>query len=172
MKEMYMLCGIPACGKSSWAKEHIAGFRTSVGYISRDDIRFSLLEPDDEYFAKEKQVYRTFIQKIKESLNTNEVTIVDATHLNIRSRAKLLYNLGTNLTGVKVNAVVLQEKLNVCIKRNETREGKYKVPCATIEQMYQSFSIPTFDEGFDKIYIRTTKNDYIHYRVLEKEGNN
>ena len=55
MAELILMMGIPGSGKSTWVKNHM---KSDDIYISRDEIRFSLLQPGDEYFSKEKEVWR------------------------------------------------------------------------------------------------------------------
>ena len=65
MGNLYLMCGIPGSGKSTYAKTNKD--LKYCKYISRDDIRYSLLKDEDDYFSKEKQVFRTFIAQIKRS---------------------------------------------------------------------------------------------------------
>ena len=46
------MVGIPGSGKSTWAKARCKN-NPHAAYISRDEIRFSLLKDEEEYFAKE-----------------------------------------------------------------------------------------------------------------------
>lgn len=59
MKKIYLLCGIPGSGKSTWAKNHLDD--NSI-WISRDLIRFSMVSEEEEYFSKEKEVFKEFIK--------------------------------------------------------------------------------------------------------------
>ena len=92
--KLLLMCGIPGSGKSTLAKKIVeSGKYASTTYVSRDDIRFSLLRGTKEYkaafsnretnnqdevdyitvnyFSKEKEVYEQFINKIKEGLFTS-----------------------------------------------------------------------------------------------------
>ena len=61
MSKLFLMMGAPGSGKSYWAEHHV----TSVDkYISRDEIRFSMLEDGDDYFAKEGKVFDNFIKQI------------------------------------------------------------------------------------------------------------
>ena len=61
--------------------------------VSRDAIRFSMINDNDEYFQKEKNVWKEYIHQIQEEINANNTVIADATHLNKKSRQKLLNTL-------------------------------------------------------------------------------
>ena len=62
MKNFYVLCGIAGSGKSTWINNHLAAFKGYTKVVSRDDIRFMIDNVDEEYFSKEKQVFKKFIE--------------------------------------------------------------------------------------------------------------
>ena len=87
-----------------------------------------------------------------EALRESADVIADATHLNPRSRAKLLSHLNIDKTHTQVVTVVMRTPLNVCIERNENRRGTrgYVSPSA-IKRMYNSFKMPTTEEYYSII---------------------
>ena len=60
---LYLMCGIPGSGKSTWIKQNKI---ESDAVISRDVVRFSLVKEHEEYFSKETEVFYTFIDQINE----------------------------------------------------------------------------------------------------------
>ena len=160
--KLWILVGIPGSGKSTWIQNHKNSFKTPYKIISRDDIRFSFLKnDDDDYFKYEKQVFNEFIKQIKESLQKNKETYVDATHINESSRGKLLRALGLSLKDIEINAIVVQVPINIALKQNAYRTGRKLVPEQAIKQMHSQMTIPTIEEGFDHIYI---------YKYIEAEN--
>ena len=156
------MCGIPGSGKSTWIRQKKSELPGHTVIISRDEVRFKMLEESDEYFAKEKEVFKKFISLIECALLTeNTSTVVaDATHLSPASRKKLLANLSgvtSKMKDLQIIAVVINIPLEVALERNAHREGRAYVPPSAIKNMFNSFSLPTLDEGFDEIYIYKLK---------------
>lgn len=164
--KLFMLVGLPGSGKSTWIHNHENFFEPSYEIISRDQIRFSLLQNGDAYFEKEKEVWAKYVDAAIISLTLNVNTILDATHLNESSRGKILRALKEHLINVEINAIVIDTGLETALRQNSYREGIYKVPETAIYNMNSSMTIPTFEEGFDNIYIWNKNNSY---KVMMKE---
>lgn len=143
MTVLYLMCGIPGSGKSTWIKQNKI---ESDAVISRDVVRFSLVKEHEEYFSKETEVFYTFIDQINEAIDKGVLTIfVDATHINENSRNKVLDLLHLS-DEVKVTPVFIKEDLATCLSRNDLREGRANVPSKVIAQMHKNLRAPTFNE--------------------------
>lgn len=156
MKKLYLMCGIPGVGKSTWIQNHKKCIDGCVCVVSRDAIRFSLVPEGEEYFSREDEVYDKFVKDICAGLAAADNVIADATHLNIGSRTKLLRAVGkyVDLSDVEVNAIVLDMPLDLALERNELRKDtRAYVPRGVIRRMASSFKQPEFIEGFKKIYV-------------------
>lgn len=146
-KTLWLMCGAPASGKSWFAKNKLMKGR-DWEYISRDEVRFSIVEDNEEYFSHEKEVFREFINQITTSLLLNNSNVIaDATHLNWGSRRKLLQALNKNcvLKDVDIIPVVIEAKLEDILERNKLRDGRARVPEETIRKMYRNISDPVKD---------------------------
>jgi len=157
MGKIIILSGAPGSGKSTWARNYAAKHLGTI-VISRDEIRFSLLKEEDDYFAKEKLVFNTFCNHIVGELRFGHDVIADASHLNWLSRRKLLANIDRfcKRSGDKcydeVWVVVFKPSLETCFKRNDTRTGRANVPHHAIETMYNGMTDPKDDNfTYDKI---------------------
>lgn len=147
MNDLYVMIGLPGSGKSTIAQKVKNTLRETI-IVSRDNVRFSMINKEDQYFAKEKEVFKAYINKINQYLSEGYNVIADATHLNAASRNKLLKNVhGYN----GLIAVVADTPIENCLKRNSKRSGREKVPDEVIKNMEDNFYKPSFKEGFDKI---------------------
>lgn len=131
------MVGVPGSGKSTWIKSQLE--KTGGAWISRDEVRFSMVKENEEYFSKENDVFAQWIKNINIALkdeNINEI-YVDATHISEASRNKTLLRL--NLNNADVIPVVMATPLEVCLERNGFRSGRECVPNNVIRNMYHSF---------------------------------
>ena len=165
---LWLMVGVPGSGKTTWIQNHRKFFAEDNAVISRDQIRFSLLGENDEYFSKEDEVWLEYVKQAKNSISTNVDTILDATHLNASSRGKILRALKDVLKNVEINVIVIDVDLNTALERNELREGRSYVPRGIIRRMALQFTIPTLEEGFDHIYIYKEENGKVKYQIIEK----
>lgn len=150
--KLYVLVGVPGSGKTYYAKNVLMKQGKEINYVSRDEVRFEYIGEKDQYFSKEKQVFREFVKRIQSSLDSGKSTIADATHLNKSSRAKLLNSLQLN-NDIEVVAVYVKASKNLCIEVNKNRTGRQQVPIDVIESMFRNSTTPKLSEGFNSIVI-------------------
>ena len=160
LKTLYLTVGVPGSGKSTFC-EKMVGKR-----ISRDVIRFSMINDNDEYFQKEKDVWKEYIYQIQEEINSNNIVIADATHLNRKSRQKLLNAL--DLKDYVVFVLYFNVPLSTCLARNAKRSGRENVPKDVIANMYSHMTEPTLEED-DRYYAILSINDEgLIYRLEQR----
>lgn len=152
-----MMVGIPGSGKSTYAKHLKAYFEFNrkyedyhIDYVSRDEIRFSILQDGDGYFSRENEVYRIFTDKIRKGLKAGHDVIADATHITWGSRHKLMRAIN-GIDNVKIVAVVMRTSYDTCERRNMEREGRAQVPTTQLERMWEQYEDPQLEEGFERI---------------------
>ena len=142
MNNLYLMVA-PASGKSSYANNFTESSGKPIKVVSRDAIRFSLLDDGAPYFSKEKAVFSKFIKEINEGLDKGDV-IADATHINEVSRMKVIKKI--DLSKCKVSCIVLLTDELTAIKRNHLREGRARVPDKVIRENYARFTHPKTDK--------------------------
>ena len=148
MPILYILCGPSASGKSTWAHTFISkDSQKDIRYVSRDEIRFSLLKGNENYFAHEKQVFKKFAGTITQALVDGFDVIADATHLNIFSRKKLTNAIDKIYTDYQIVYVIFDISLQKMLERNKQRIGLAQVPDEVLERMHRDFSPPIHEDN-------------------------
>jgi len=147
MPTLYILVGPSGCGKSTWAhnfmKEHED---EDIRYVSRDEIRFSMLKEDEDYFAHEVEVYRQFTGTLCATLVDGFDVIADATHLTKTSRKRLTQAIDMYYKDYEIKYIVFYTPMSVCWMRDSGREGRAHVGEKVIQGMFRTFKAPTLDE--------------------------
>ena len=161
---LYIMCGVPGVGKSYFAKKKLMegpGWR----YISRDEIRYSILKEGEDYFSHENEVFEKFITAIENAFNDDGIfnVIADATHLNWASRNKLIRNLGKSLNKVNVIPIMITADPITVNEQNEQRTGPACVDRSVIRRMTASLTDPKTDPyNYTAImYVDNSKHDLV-----------
>ena len=146
---LYIMVGLPGSGKTTIAKKLIKILENTT-IVSRDEIRFNLLQENDSYFKYEKKVFNIFIDEINEKLKKGNV-IADATHISMSARHKLISKISTDYN--KIIAIVINSNTYICIERNNQRIGRAKVPEQVIWNMLKNAQFPnTEEENINEVY--------------------
>lgn len=168
MNTLHILMGTPGSGKSTWIQNHLDEHTV---WISRDDVRFSMVAEDEEYFSKEKQVFKEFIRRIDNALENGYNVFADATHLNKASRNKLLRAVNHELA-LNIDVIWIKTDLEECIRRNDNRKGTRSfVPRSVIRRMFNQIEKPEFEEGFNTIYIVEDNKPIQMYKEAQNDDN-
>lgn len=138
MANLYILAGIPGCGKSFWAHKHNVELDAKV--ISRDNIRFNYMAndpdfiPSIDYFKYEKYVTKDFYNQINWALYDGKNVIADATHISWKSLRKTVENCGKKAE--KIILVYFNRGLDIALPQNDKRTGVEHVPEEVIRRMW------------------------------------
>ena len=137
-------------GKSTWTIKQMEPMTDIC--ISRDNIRFMLLQDGEDYFAHEDKVKNIFYAAIRNNTYINpefENVFIDATHLSSKTRRLTLNHIAHD---AHIIAVSFEVPIEVALERNAQRTGRAKVPETVIYNMYHRYDIPSLNEGFDEIW--------------------
>lgn len=136
MRELVLLRGLPASGKSSFVEEHELGAYT----LSLDDFRIKVnsveLTRDGGYTISQVTntlVYKQFMSVLAARMGLGEFTVVDACHVNrksVKSVLELAEKYNYHVSTVNLNISVEESK-----RRNRVREEYKRVPDAVVERM-------------------------------------
>ena len=140
-----VLVGLPASGKSTWAREN------EVPAISSDAMR-ELLADD----VTNQAIHRDVFKHVRAVLRTRLAigrpkTAVDATNLTFKERRP--YIEIARRAGARIEAVYFDIPIEECLKRNRGRARV--VPDEAIRAMAGKMQLPSIVEGFDAVHIVT-----------------
>ena len=145
---LYLMCGFPGSGKTTAAKK-AAKSDPRIKYVSRDEIRYTMVSDQEHYFDRENEVYREFCNQISRWLQQGNYVIADATHLTKNSRKKLLNNI---IKPAQIRCIFVNTPFNICMERNSKRKGITRVPDKQMYRMKNTLQMPSATEGFDMIF--------------------
>lgn len=133
MRTMYITKGLPASGKSTWAKQLLKKEPGRWKRINNDDIRIML---DDYVFTKENESFVGDVREslVRQALNKGYDVIVDNTHLSAQALRKL-HSLAESIGDIKVIEKAFNVSVDIAFARNSLREGHAKVPEDVIRGM-------------------------------------
>lgn len=169
MRTVIILRGLPACGKSTFARELLRKEAKRWKRINKDDLRNML---DDGSFDHDREDFIRSVQDtlILKALRDGYDVVIDNTHLvpqTLRKLHRLLESVG--------NIKVLEKCFNVtvaeCKKRNALREGKARVPDNVIDGMSKGAGIDRGRVLEDKEFYYAPKDQqesYIANQALPK----
>ena len=145
---LIVMCGPAGIGKSTMAKR-IQDTHEDCVIVSRDQIRFALLQPGEDYFAHEDEVTEKFYEALNTMLAAHKFVIADATHISKKARRQLFAHVDTN--NVRIVGIWIEAPFEVAIKQNAARTGRSRVPEDVIKRMYRYKVSPSKEEGFDEV---------------------
>lgn len=133
MSKIILTRGLPASGKSTWAKE-FARVNPNVVRVSRDDLRAQLFPGADYRDIDEDLITEAETALVRAALRNGKTVVVDAMHLQQR------YINRWQRLGYPVEIVEFHAPLEVLQERNRVRPFKDTVPPGVINENYQKFT--------------------------------
>jgi predicted kinase len=132
--ELVVMVGLQGSGKSTWVARYLAGTHTVVSKDHWPNAR-----------RREARLQRL----VAELLAAGAAVVVDNTDPAPADRAPLV--AAARLAGVPVRAVWIDTPTDVCLRRNDAREGRARVPIQGLLATRARLVPPTTDEGFDRV---------------------
>lgn len=150
MKTVYMFVGVPGSGKSTFFEKRLF----DCAYISSDDVIDNIAM---EYGMTYDEIFKDAIglaQKIAErtlrnALECEQYIVWDQTNLTVAGRSKKLVMIPNDWKVVAIWFPVPEPA--EWKRRLASRPGK-TIPPHVLENMVNTFVVPTVDEGFDEVY--------------------
>lgn len=147
MATLYVMVGLPASGKSYWAREKAKPYDVIV---SSDSIREELYG-DASIQDDPGRVFNIMFQRTRAALHAGRTTFYDATNINAKRRINFLKSLKKLFPDLHCICVVVATPIDVCQERNSERERV--VPTYVIDRMLRQFEVPCKAEGWDEILV-------------------
>ena len=132
--EFVVFVGLQASGKSTFFRER---FAESHQHVSKD------LFPNNRYKNRRQE------HLLHAALSAGRSVVVDNTNPTPEDR-RPLERLGHEY-GAKVLGYFFDASVRECLRRNETREGKARVPDVAIYATAKKLVAPSIEEGFDEL---------------------
>ena len=144
--KLIVMVGISGSGKSTFAN----GLKTSLNatVVETDGIRAELFGDANDQ-SQGSRVFAIAKKRVAELLDQGKNTVIDATSLTRRDRKDWI-NMARG-HAASPEAYVVKTDLATAKQRNAMRPRQ--VPEFVIDRQFGKFTIPTKDEGFDKITI-------------------
>ena len=154
MRTLLLFRGSPACGKSTFIKEHNLEQYT----LSADNIRLMLQSPmlnekgNYEINCKnDKEVWKLLFYVLEKRMERGEFIVIDATNSKTSEMSrykKIAENYRYRIILIDMTDIPMEE----CIRRNEIRQPNYKiVPQQVIENQYARFKTQNIPSGIKVI---------------------
>ena len=129
--EALIFIGIHATGKTTFYNQQ---FVNSHARISLD-------------LMKTRHIEMVFIETC---LKTGMKLVVDNTNPTIADRKRYIEK--AKKAGFQVSGYYFESKLQAALDRNSGRDGKAQIPDKGILGTYKRLELPSYKEGFDKLY--------------------
>lgn len=151
---VYILCGFPGCGKSTYIKNNL----NDITVISRDIIRQELgiggatLENDKKVVGtkeEENKVSEIFDKKMIECCENKESFILDNTNLKSAYRKEYLLKIMKYNPIVKIIYIEAPNFISSCCER---RDGQ--IPKSVYERMNKNFDFPQLSECDELVIVK------------------
>lgn len=151
------MSGIMGSGKTEYIKncrKYSDNIRETAT-VSRDEIRFCLLQEGEDYFAYEKEVFNKFVEQTQQYLNNEKISTIfaDATFLTDKSRNKFLNRLKIT-DAIEIKLIIMDTSLHTCLKRNTHRYGRAKVPETAIIEAWERMERTTGIERINETIVK------------------
>jgi predicted kinase len=172
IKKVFVLVGLPGSGKSYWRANYAPFIEHAFVYSTDDYIESKIdganIKTYNESFSKyvneaQKEMDKLLEKAIKDNFSW---FVWDQTNLTLKKRKKIVDFFQSSF-GKEIKIICccwlppsdLEEK-KIIEYRLADRPGK-NIPSHILENMLETYKIPTFDEGFDRIVYYDLKGNIV-----------
>lgn len=153
MLDVYMLCGLPGSGKTTWVQKHLESHKGIV--INQDGLR-TMMYAGKYVYDQQMQPYINdvvFYAAVR-ALQLGNNLIVDATSAVRTKRANWIKKLRaeSNIDFLCTCIYCYENKRNLELRLREPRGLDTKVWHEAIEKIRGAFEEPAVEDGFDFLF--------------------
>lgn len=142
LSKVIMLAGLPASGKSTYAKE--LSEKENAIILSSDDLRVELYG-DVNHQDNNGELFQELYRRARQHLSSGQNVIIDATNISSKRRIHFI----NEFKQFEKECVYVSTLYDNCLFNDKKRErtvGKH-----VIDRMYKQLQIPFIEEGWDKV---------------------
>ena len=161
MPTIYLMIGVPASGKTTWAKEKLKELDNAI-YVGSDSIRLELWgnEQDQQHNRETfQEVFNRIVKAAKEKKNI----IYDATNISRKEKENILKLLTNDYTKIGVK---MSTPIKDCYKRNLKRNRTVPEKVIGKMEVRMTYDMDLFDD-----YLKKKKKGeklwYIRFTILK-----
>lgn len=163
MKKLIVCQGVPASGKSTWAREFVTG-KTDWVIVNRDSIR----DGRGDYWIPEQENYISEVEEfqIKSALNNNLNVIIDATNLNPKTIEKW------EKIAQEHSATLEYKLFEIPYKEALERDSKRAKPVGkkVIDRFYRMYCPHLMHKWKDDRLVKEPNPDFISAVICDIDG--
>lgn len=148
MATLYIMVGIPASGKSTYANKLATELGCNIH--SSDAIRRELCGTQQD-LSRDKEMWKILKERMCKDLSSGKDCIVDATNGQSTKRINYINRVISEGIDCKKVAIVANPPFEVCLERNKSRNREQRIPYKSMLNLKRVFEEPTLSEGFDEI---------------------
>lgn len=137
---LYIMCGLPASGKTTKAKEIVA--EEGAEYVSSDEIRKELYG-DESCQSDNQKVFEHYYKRMNQYLSEGKDVVIDSTNVTLKSRKRIFSECKVNCEKF---IYVIATPIEICYENDLKRERH--VGKEAIDKFWKSFQFPQDFEGF------------------------
>tara|TARA_R110002020_G_scaffold41921_12_gene123245 strand:- start:2959 stop:3891 length:933 start_codon:yes stop_codon:yes gene_type:complete len=142
-QQLIITKGLPASGKSTWARQKVKESNGTLKRINKDDIRAMV---EDSKWSPEREKYTVAARDamVRAALYMGKSVVVDDTNL-VQKHEDALRKIAQEFNIADVEVIVEDSFLSVpfetCLERNRKRTGKARVPHNSMLRMAEQIGI-------------------------------
>lgn len=141
MPTIYLMIGVPASGKTTWAKEKLKKLDNAI-YIGSDSIRLELWRNEQDQ-QHNRETFQEVFNRIAKAAKEKKNIIYDATNISRKEKENILKLLTNDYTKIGVK---MSTPIKDCYKRNLKRNRTVPEKVIGKMEVRMTYDMDLFDD--------------------------